>query len=504
MTEQQVEREVKLGAWPGFRLPDLEGLAPWIKVRPAVEHVLDAVYFDSTDLRLIRAGITLRHRTGEGPAEGRWTAKIPHPANPDALERTELHEDAGPGVVPPALLGALRGVRRGAEVQPVAHLHTVRKLVVLVDGGGRRLGEVADDEVTVLEEGRVAARFREVEVEATPGSPDGLLPLVIERLRAAGAGEPDPTPKLVRALGPRALAPADPMVAPLGPKPTAAAAVQAALAASVQRLIGHDPVVRLDLGAFGVHQARVSTRRLRSDLRTFEPLLDPGWAEALRDDLSWLADTLGAVRDADVQGLRLRRDAGRLPKDDADQAKRFLRRLDRQRALHLATLHEAYDSERYLQLLDELVDMARNPKLQPQAEGLARDVLPDLVRGPWSKVRKAAGRLGRDPHDEQLHFLRIRAKRARYACEAVARALPEATPMGEALAELQGVLGDQHDAVVAETWLREGVAEGCSRQQALAVGLLIAAQRQEAAECREAWKAAWEAADRKKVRAWLG
>jgi hypothetical protein len=57
--------------------------------------------------------------------------------------------------------------------------------------------------------------------------------------------------------------------------------------------------------------------------------------------------------------------------------------------------------------------------------------------------------------------------------------------------------------VVAEDWLREGVAAGCSRQQALAVGLLVAAQRQQAADGRHAWKLAWELADRKKVRAWL-
>jgi CHAD domain-containing protein len=503
MTETNLEREVKLGTWPGFRVPDLDGLAAWVHPRPSVEHVLDAVYYDASDLRMIRAGITLRHRTGEGPKVGRWTAKIPHPSNPDALERTELNEDGDAAEVPAPLLRVLRGVLRGASVTPVAHLHTVRQLVVLVDGGGRRLAEVADDEVSVLEEGRVAARFREVEAEVASGAPIGLLALVVERLRSAGASDADQTPKLVRALGPRALAPPDPPVPLLGPKPTAAAAIQAALSASVQRLIAHDPVVRLDLGSFGVHQARVSTRRLRSDLRTFEPLLDAPWAEALRTDLKWLADALGSVRDADVLGQRLRREADRLGRADAAQARRFLRRLTRQRTHQLAQLQALYDSDRYLDLLETLVDAARSPKLHTKADAAAKDVLPDLARGPWEKVRKAAEKLGADPVDDELHLLRIKAKRSRYACEAVARAVPAATPMAEAMAELQSVLGDQHDAVVAEAWLRAGVTAGASREQALAVGLLIAAQQAEARAGREAWHGAWDALDHKKVRAWL-
>ena len=44
-----------------------------------------------------------------------------------------------------------------------------------------------------------------------------------------------------------------------------------------------------------VHQARVATRRLRSDLRTFEPFLDERFAAELRGELRWLGAELGAV-----------------------------------------------------------------------------------------------------------------------------------------------------------------------------------------------------------------
>ena len=42
--------------------------------------MLDARYLDAEDLRLLRMGITFRHRTGEGDPEGRWTLKLPRPA----------------------------------------------------------------------------------------------------------------------------------------------------------------------------------------------------------------------------------------------------------------------------------------------------------------------------------------------------------------------------------------------------------------------------------------
>ena len=299
----------------------------------------------------------------------------------------------------------------------------------LHDGGGRLLGEVCDDEVSVLEGDRIAARFREVEVEVVPGAPPALIPLVVDHLRAAGAGEPDPTPKLVRALGPRALAPPDPPVPPLGRDPSAALVVRAAIAASVQRLLAHDPVVRLDAGHVGVHQARVSTRRLRSDLddvrRRWSSRRGP---RSCGPTSSPWPTPSGRVRDADVLGVRLEQAAGRLDRVDAPHAMRLVRRLGRQRATAQVELIEYLDSEEYLALLDRLVEAGKSPRLTEAADAPAAKVLPDLVAVPWRKLRRDAERLGADPTDAELHHVRIRAKRARYAAEAAARALPGRRP----------------------------------------------------------------------------
>ena len=98
---------------------------------------------------------------------------------------------------------------------------------------------------------------------------------------------------------------------------------------------------------------------------------------------------------------------------------------------------------------------------------------------------------------------RILAKRCRYAAEAVAPALgKDAAKLGAAVADLQGVLGDLHDAVVAEAWLRQAVVRGPAAH-ALAAGQLIALERSEAEESRRAWREVWKQASARRLRAWL-
>ena len=59
---------------------------------------------------------------------------------------------------------------------------------------------------------------------------------------------------------------------------TVADVIRASIAAALIRMVRHDPGIRLGDDPEHVHQARVGTRRLRSDLRTFRSLLDQEWA----------------------------------------------------------------------------------------------------------------------------------------------------------------------------------------------------------------------------------
>jgi CHAD domain-containing protein len=494
------EREAKLGAWAGFTLPDLTGVIEGVTVRLLPDRKLDAVYFDTADLRLARWGASLRYRTGDGTG---WTVKLADGDDGPALVRRELtFQGTAAAVVPPEVAGLVRAYVRSARLVVAARLRTVRRGMELLDEEGLRLAEVVDDEVSVYEGRKLASRFRELEVELEEGASGALLEAVVAALHRAGAGPVEPIPKVVRALGTRARERAELVEETPGDDATAGDVVRAAIAASVIRILRHDAGVRIGDDPEDVHQARVGTRRLRSDLQTFESLLDPDWLGALVVELKWLGGLLGSVRDADVLLERLRRQAATLAPDDAPGAASIVRRLAQQREVARATLLDAMAGPRYVALLDRLVAAAQAPVLLPEADAKATEVLPALVLKPWRRLVHAVKVLDDPPPDEQLHAVRIRAKRVRYAVEAVAPVVGrKAKRLASTVAELQGVLGDHQDAVVAEAWLREAAAdEGVSP---LVVGELIAIERVEAEACRQAWRASWHRASQPQLRKWL-
>ena len=494
------ETEVKMGAWAGFELPNLDGVADDVTPVARVPRTLMAVYYDTADLRLARWGVTVRHRTGDGSG---WTVKLPEGDEGPALVRRELTFEGPAGRMPAAATSLIRAYARDTPLVPVARIRTVRTGVDLLDNEGAVVAEVVDDEVSVLHGGRVATRFREVEVELGARPPAGLLDAVVALLRQAGAGEPDATPKLMHALGARAQAAPEVALVTLGKKPSAADLVRQAVSAAVDRIMRHDPGVRIGDDPEDVHQARVGTRRLRSDLRTFSTLLDEEWLASLRDELRWLAGALGQVRDDDVLIERLRRQAATLPEPDTGALAPIFRRLAIERDQARAELIEAMESPRYIALLERLIEAARQPQCRKAADAPAAEVVPGLVAAPWRKLKKAVDALPADPADVDLHQIRILAKRTRYAAEAAAPLVGKrAKAFASAVADLQEVLGDHQDAVVAEAWLR-GAVEGADAAVSLAAGELIAVQMAEAAEGRKRWPKAWKTASAKKLRSWM-
>src|SRR6266513_1043121 len=326
-----LEREVKLGAGPAFHLPDLAGVIEGVAVAPSETVRMETVYYDTPDLRLARWGVSLRRRAGEG-----WTLnhadppQKPSKPHTTVLERQELTFQGG-AKPPEAALEVVRAYVRKAELVPVARLSTVRRRVRLVDGSGARVAEVVDDEVSVRDGRRVAARFREIEVEvAGADGADGIITPLVTRLRGAGAGAPDPTPKHIRALGPRAMEAPEVAPHPVQPDSPAKDVIKSVFAESVASLLHHDPLVRTGGDPEAIHQARVATRKLRSHLRTFAPLLDPEWIEPLRTELGWLGLALGAVRDREVLLERLRERAKGLPEHDHRAAASLLAILEKE------------------------------------------------------------------------------------------------------------------------------------------------------------------------------
>jgi CHAD domain-containing protein len=501
-----LEEERKYEVEPRFKLPDLSRSLPkGGRLLPRPPASLRATYYDTPDLRLARAGISLRHRRGDDKP---WTVKLP---TATVGTRQEISRAGPAGSIPPDFVRLLTAYHRGAPLAPAATMRTVRRGYELHDADQRLLAEIADDTVTVLEGRRATATFREIEVERYGGGRK-LLDKVGRVLRDAGAVEGEFTPKHVRAMGSAASGAPD-LAAParrLSPTATAATVVTNALRRDIGQIFGYDPLVRLREplpdGDTAVHQMRVGCRRLRSDLRTFRPLLDASWADGLRAELSWLADVLGGARDAEVLRDRLRRTAALdalAPLDDAAVA-----RIDADLAARhedaLQNLDEALDAPRYLELLERLIDASASPRLAPGARKPARDLLPGLVGRPWRKLGDAATLSIGDP-DDVWHAVRVRGKRARYAADAVAPVLGGgAADLAKALGRVQNLLGEHQDAAVAaDTWLAIADADPDDHALAITAGRLYERERATILRVREEFPAAWEATNRPHLTEWL-
>lgn len=505
-----LEREIKLRARADFRLPDLN--VDGVHVASSSEERYVTTYLDTRDHRLRRWGVSLRHRTGEG-----WTIKLPAAEDGAAVARAE-HTFPGnePRHVPREALDLVAAYLRRDRPRPVATLRTHRRSIHVADDAGTAVATVTDDAVVVervgdrrspsrwLRRDRFARRdraFREVEVELGRGVAAARIAAIVEALRSAGAGPVDPTTKLERALGERSPGP-EILLHDAGEGATVAEIVRAAIARSTIRLIEHDPGVRLGDDPEAVHQARVATRRLRSDLRTFRQVLDRSWAEDLRSDLRTVATAFGDVRDADVMLERLRSRQPQLGPHDGRALERLLSFLEGRRSEARMRLLRTLRGRRYLTLLDRLVDAARDPRVLDDVAGVgAREELAAVMRRQWKKARRAVAVAREAPTDVALHRARIRVKRARYAAEALVPAFgKDAKRFASAAAALQDVLGQHQDSVVANAFLREAGARSIA--EAFVAGELAMLEAHARREARAAWPEAWEALDHRRLRFW--
>ncbi len=473
---------MKLEVPSRFTLPDLS--LPGLTAMGSAHRYLEAVYYDTDDLRLARWGCRLGHRTGEG-----WTVELPSAERCDLVDRGRVVLAGRWDAMPAAARELVRAFSRRAPLRQVARLRTVTKPVVLVDAAGRRVAEVVDDRVAASHRPGPAECFREVGVEMVDGTDPSLLDALIDRLHEAGAGSPITVAHLTRALGPSARRDPDVVVGELDEDPSGADVIRAAFAQSVRRFILCMSGVLLDEDPEFLHQARVGTRRLRSDLRTFGELIDPGWAEPLRVHLRWLGSALGQVRDADVLAARIRETAQRLP--DPEVTKPLVAALEVERNGARAELLRALRTERYGWLLDQMVEAAARPVLYATASEAAGRALAGLAKGPLTRLLETVEGLPEPPGDADLHQVRIRAKRVRYAAEAVTPVFGKrAAKLARRAARLQDTLGELQDASVAYARLERMAATDPSL--AFAAGQLAGFELVRAEQARAGWRPVWD------------
>jgi CHAD domain-containing protein len=302
-------------------------------------------------------------------------------------------------------------------------------------------------------------------------------------LRAAGA-----TPSATRTKLDRALDPEIPDgQSPLAESGTVGALVGTFLAAQCDVLASND--VGLRTGAPVVHKTRVAARRLRSTLRVFGGVIDPGPAEELNNELAWYAGVLGEVRDREVLNNRLTTLIAELP---ADQVRgpveaQITKILATEKDNATQRLNEAMRTPRYEHLMQLLRGWKTAPPFTDAADGDDKTAVSYVKRA----KRKADKRLREADGDvERLHQARKAAKRLRYAAELVEPADNKMRGIARGAEEMQILLGEHQDAVVAANFLSTISAEsnGHNGQSGFTFGVLMANELNRAAGIRESLK----------------
>lgn len=500
MTEsvtRALEVEVKYAASPTTTVPDLTLIDGVDSVASTVVHSLSARYYDTADLRLTRAKITLRRRTG-GKDAG-WHIKLPS-------EKGRI-EIGAPLTDEPTteILDPVRAIIRDLPLQVIAQVDNERHEHLLADAEGTVIAEFCDDHVTawsLLPAGK-KQEWREWELEITPdfeATPE-FFASATELFESAGAVTSESPSKLAAALGTSInYAPLPPAMAELDPE-TAAFAVVNALRVNRDRLLEVDPQVRRDEWD-SVHQMRVATRELRSLMQTFEGILVGEDYLHLEEELKLLAATLGVARDAEVVAERFQMLIG-LDDDNIidDAAKEHLAH-DMQRKYQRAhrTIVKVLNSKRYFDLLEGLEKLIANPPLAStapkEAETSAEKVkyeeetaLFDRLGSAYKKLMKRhnlavteweESSIPLREREENFHNMRKAAKKLRYSADAVGRATGLKTKeLYAACKTMQSVLGDFQDSVTSRDELL-ALVESARRtgEDTFAYGVLYQRERE--------------------------
>lgn len=406
---------------------------------------LRSTYYDTPELDLRRRGIRLRVRDVDG--RRLQTVKCDGPGvGPSGRLECE-HEVAGDRpdltcVEEVGLQALFSHVDAPARLQPLFATEVDRTAWVF-DHRGSSI-ECVLDVGEIRADGR-SVPIRELKLELKGGRTGGLFDAadaLNRRLALAMQWESKGQRGYALVAG---LKPEPPPRPKLSAKMTAGEAFIAIAGACLGHVACHAPLVRRDGDEESVHDMRVAVRRLRAALSAFRPALGDR-RFGFEDDLRWLQDELGAVRDWDVfragaigplrsadEGLALVDEASRTTRGEAYEE-----------------LCAALDSSRCTALWLDLTRGLRDVERGPGFETPVRKFAKRQLRRRAKKLRKR-GRHIMELDAAALHRLRIATKKLRYAAEFFRDLYPKKR-MKRAIAAvtgLQDLLGELNDARTA-------------------------------------------------------
>jgi len=229
-------------------------------------------------------------------------------------------------------------------------------------------------------------------------------------------------------------------------------AVKKILAFQFHRLQENIPGAVDDIDTEFVHQARVSTRKMRSLLRLSDKAIPRGSAIYFTEELLWLGSLFGSVRDLDVFSLNLpvfENAIGIAPKKAMDI---LHGQIHVERMRNLAALKDGLASPRQrIFSLRLSAFIARQPALHPVsplALKTVEEIVPPMITDLYRELTVRGNRILLNPKIENFHKLRIQFKKIRYACEFFNQAFDgKLAGFIEDVVKIQDCLGELQDTV---------------------------------------------------------
>lgn len=415
-------------------------------------------YYDTDDLRILKAGCSLRVRT----AAGKHVLTFKSNAGSDALHRrieynrhlAEPHVEV-PEIDDPELTERI-GFLFADDLKEVFTNNIDRKVVDFIREETGSLIEAAFDAGSV-KAGRNSCRISEIEFELVEGDPADLYLLALEFLDLATlslTGDTKSSIGYALATGTR------PDYVTAGtPGLDRQMSVRDAGRLIIADCFGHwmanQAAVLSDHHPEGVHQMRVALRRLRSALSLLSGYLEDADTAWMKREVRWISDVLGPARDLDVfqSDILSPVRATMLTPEKLDALADAAAAARKRRT---AVMRRALRSRRYTTAalrigcwIESPPDAGFTPESAVMPVADAASALLTKCRDRVLKVGKGFEHLGY----EDRHNVRIALKRLRYANEFF-RSLFDARAVrtyGRRLSGLQDDLGFMNDMAVSLT-----------------------------------------------------
>jgi CHAD domain-containing protein len=511
---RELERKYELPDGAKARI-DWSVLEGYTITDAAVEHRMEAAYYDTASMALHRHHVALRLR--RGGADDGWHVKLRETDGRYEAQFPLLEQ--APERMPDAVRHLVEALTGGQPLHPIATLHTIRRVLSIAGVSGEQVGEIAIDDVESVDHRTGTHRsWSEWEVELTEGTTaqehqHRIFSAVEQALFAVGGRPSSSQAKIARALGAEDATPGDDDV-PLPADGTTATTTRAKAQdsgrqESAHKATGADLLVMVlgqlaaqlvlwDLKARlevpdAVHQLRVSSRSIRSLLKAGAPFFAGDTAAELDVRLRELARALSGARDAEVTAELLpARIAALNAAVDPTAAQALQHTAEQQAAEAAATVRGHLSDPKHLRLLVDVQAFAEAPPLTEKCRHLsAGKVVNSLLRKALRKVVRVGERgvaaedsgAEIDPEQrlEHLHEVRKAVKRVRYVHATLKRSgFTPGTSVAHAAADAkahQEVLGEIMDAGVLAGWLERAAASSKGTgEDRYAVGLLHGAE----------------------------